>query len=147
MNKVFVREYPILFAHCDPAGIAYFPRLFDILHNAMEDWFTYGLEERFADFLMKKQLGTPTVNTSADFLSPARFGDSLRMELRVVKLGRSAIELLVDGHIGERACMRFKHTVCIFSRETLRAVPIPDDLRGRMTAYLIAPADAAAAAP
>jgi hypothetical protein len=21
MNKVFVREYPILFAHCDPAGI------------------------------------------------------------------------------------------------------------------------------
>ena len=110
----------------------------------MEDWFTYGLEERFADFLMKKQLGTPTVTTTADFLSPAKFGDSLRMELRVVKLGRSAIELLVDGHIGERPCMRFKHTICIFSRETLRAVPIPDDLRARMSAYLI-PAESGAA--
>jgi 4-hydroxybenzoyl-CoA thioesterase len=139
MNKVFVREYPILFAHCDPAGIAYFPRLFDILHNAMEDWFTYGLEERFADFLMKKQLGTPTVTTSAEFLSPAKFGDSLRMELRVARIGRSAIELLVDGHIEARPCMRFKHTICIFSRETLRAVPIPDDLRVRMEAYLVKP--------
>jgi 4-hydroxybenzoyl-CoA thioesterase len=143
MSKTFVREYPVLFAHCDPAGIAYFPRLFDILHNAMEDWFTYGLEERFADFLMKKQLGTPTVNTSAEFISPVKFGDSLRMELRVVKLGRSAIELLVEGSVDGRACMRFKHTICIFSRETLRAVPIPDDLRVRMEAYVVAPGGAA----
>ena len=143
MSRTFVREYPVLFAHCDPAGIAYFPRLFDILHNAMEDWFTYGLEERFADFLMKKHLGTPTVNTSAEFISPVKFGDSLRMELRVVKLGRSAIELLVDGSVDGRACMRFKHTICIFSTQTLRAVPIPDDLRVRMAAYLVQAAGAA----
>ncbi len=143
MNQTFIREYPVLFAHCDPAGIAYFPRLFDILHNAMEDWFTYGLEERFADFLMKKRLGTPTVNTSAEFLSPVKFGDSLRMELRVVKLGRSAIELLADGSVDGRACMRFKHTICIFSTETLRAVPIPDELRARMQAYVVQPEAAA----
>ena len=65
---------------CDPAGIVYFPRFFDFLHRAMEDWFTYGLEERFADFIMVKKLGIPTVSTHTDFVGPARFdraGDRL----------------------------------------------------------------------
>jgi 4-hydroxybenzoyl-CoA thioesterase len=140
MPQRFVREYPILFSHCDPAGIVYFPRLFDLLHTAMEDWFTFGLDERFADFLMKKQLGTPTVSTKADFLAPVRFGDQLRIELGVSRLGRSAIDLRFEAFVGERACLRADHTVCIFSRETHRALPIPDDLRARMEAYLVAPA-------
>ncbi len=140
MTQRFVREYPILFSHCDPAGIVYYPRLFDLLHNAMEDWFTYGLEERFADLLMKRQLGTPTVSTRADFLSPARFGDLLRIELAVSRLGRSAIELRYEAFIGDRAVLRADHTICVFSRETHRALPIPDDLRARMEAYLAPPA-------
>ena len=69
MSKVFSVEYPILFSHCDPAGIVYFPRLFDLLHRAMEDWFTFGLEERFADFIVKKRLGIPTVGTQVDSLA------------------------------------------------------------------------------
>jgi 4-hydroxybenzoyl-CoA thioesterase len=136
MAKVFVREYPILFSHCDPAGIVYYPRLFDLLHTAMEDWFTYGIEERFADLLMRRQLGTPTVSTKIDFLSPARFGDMLRIELAVARLGRSAIELRYAAFVGDRAVLRADHTICIFSRETHRALPIPDDLRARMETYL-----------
>ncbi|MEO8006233.1 MAG: acyl-CoA thioesterase, partial [Betaproteobacteria bacterium] len=77
MAKVFRVEYPIRFSHCDPAGQVYFPRFFDLLHDAMEDWFNTGLNERFADLLMTQQLGTPTVGTQCDFLSPARFGDKL----------------------------------------------------------------------
>jgi 4-hydroxybenzoyl-CoA thioesterase len=137
MSKVFSVEYPILFSHCDPAGIVYFPRFFDLLHRAMEDWFTFGLEERFADFIMKKKLGIPTVGTKVDFVGPARFGDLLKVELRVVKLGSSSIELAIDSFVGERPCFRARHTVCVFSQETYRAVPIPDDLRARMEPYVV----------
>jgi 4-hydroxybenzoyl-CoA thioesterase len=137
MSKVFSVEYPILFSHCDPAGIVYFPRFFDLLHRAMEDWFTFGLEERFADFIMKKKLGIPTVGTKVDFVGPARFGDLLQVELRVAKLGSSSIELAIDSFVGERPCFRARHTVCVFSQETYRAVPIPDDLRARMEPYVV----------
>jgi 4-hydroxybenzoyl-CoA thioesterase len=137
MPKVFAREYPILFSHCDPAGIVYYPRLFDLMHTAMEDWFTYGLEQRFADLLMQRQLGTPTVATRVDFLSPARFGDMLRIEIRVTRLGRSAIDLRYDAFVADRAVLGGDHTICIFSRDTHRALPIPDDLRARMEAYLV----------
>jgi 4-hydroxybenzoyl-CoA thioesterase len=136
MRKVFRTEYPILFSHCDPAGIVYFPRFFDLLHRAMEDWFTYGLEERFADFIMTKKLGIPTVSTRTDFVGPARFGDVLAIELRVVRLGGASIELAIDAFVSDRPCFRSRHTVCTFSSETLKAVPIPDDLRPRMLEYL-----------
>ena len=139
MSKVFSVEYPILFSHCDPAGIVYFPRLFDLLHRAMEDWFTFGLEERFADFIMQKKLGIPTVGTKVDFVGPARFGDLLKVELRVAKLGSSSIELAIDSFVAGRPCFKARHTVCVFSSETYKAVPIPAELRARMEPYVVAP--------
>jgi 4-hydroxybenzoyl-CoA thioesterase len=137
MSKIFTVEYPILFSHCDPAGIVYFPRLFDLLHRAMEDWFTFGLEERFADFIMQKRLGVPAVGTQVDFVGPARFGDLLRIELKVLKLGRSSIELGIDSFVGAQPCFKARHTICCFSQQTVKAVPIPDDLRARMAAYVV----------
>ena len=138
MSKVFSVEYPILFSHCDPAGIVYFPRFFDLLHRAMEDWFTFGLEERFADFIMKQKLGIPTVGTKVDFVGPARFGDLLKVELRVAKLGSSSIDLAIDSYVDGRPCFKARHTVCVFSSETYKAVPIPEALRLRMEPYVVA---------
>jgi len=138
MSKVFSVEYPVLFSHCDPAGIVYFPRFFDFLHRAMEDWFTFGLEERFADFVLTKKLGIPTVSTQVDFVRPARFGDTLRVELRALKLGRSSIELAIDSFVGSEPCFKARHKVCCFSQHTFKAVPIPDDLRERMAPYVVA---------
>ena len=66
MGQPFQVEYPIRFSHCDPAGIVYFPRFFDLLHHAMEDWFTHGLGERFSALVMEKGLGTPTVVPLSD---------------------------------------------------------------------------------
>jgi 4-hydroxybenzoyl-CoA thioesterase len=137
MAESFNVEYPIRFSHCDPAGIVYFPRFFDLLHQAMEDWFTHALGERFADFIMVRKLGIPTVATKTEFLSPAKFGDMLRIELSVSKLGRSSLTLSINSFVGERPCFRAEHTICVFSNESLRAVPVPDDLRERMERYLV----------
>ena len=138
MSKAFSVEYPILFSHCDPAGIVYFPRFFDLLHRAMEDWFTFGLEERFADFIMTRRLGIPTVGTRVDFIAPARFGDLLKIELRVAKLGSSSIDLAIDSFVNGRPCFRARHTVCVFSQDTFKAIPIPEDLRPRIEQYVVA---------
>ena len=99
MSQVFRVEYPIRFSHCDPAGIVYFPRFFDLIHQAMEDWFTYGLGERFSELVMQKGLGTPTVSTHCDFVSPARFGDTLTVELSILRLGTASVEMLFDASV------------------------------------------------
>lgn len=136
MGKIFRVEYPIRFSHCDPAGQVYFPRFFDLLHDAMEDWFNTGLKERFADLLMTQQLGTPTVGTQCDFLSPARFGDTLAIELTILRLRNSSIELGFNASIEGRPCLKCRHTICMFSKETLKTVPIPEYLRSRMQEYV-----------
>jgi 4-hydroxybenzoyl-CoA thioesterase len=138
MSKVFRVEYPILFSHCDPAGIVYFPRFFDLLHQAIEQWFNTGLEENFAELVMKKRLGTPTVSTQCDFISPARFGDTLVIELSILRLGGSSIELGFNASVDGRPCLKCRHTVCLFSQETFKAIPIPDALRERMQEYVVA---------
>jgi len=137
VGKVFRVAYPIRFSHCDPAGQVYFPRFFDLLHDALEDWFNVGLQERFSDFLMKQQLGTPTVGTQCDFVSPARFGDTLVVELTILRLGNSSIELAFYATIDGRVCLKCRHTICIFSTKTMQAVPIPETLRTRMQDYVV----------
>ena len=136
MSQVFRVEYPIRFSHCDPAGIVYFPRFFDLIHQAMEDWFTYGLGERFSDLVMQKGLGTPTVSTQCDFISPARFGDVLAIELAILRLGNASVELRFAASVTGRSCFECRHTICLFDRNTVKAVPIPNDLRDRMQAYV-----------
>jgi polar amino acid transport system substrate-binding protein len=138
MNKIFRVTYPILFSHCDPAGIVYYPRFFDLLHQAMEEWFNTALDENFAELLMKKRLGTPTVSTHCDFLGPARFGDALTIELVITRLGNSSIELGYTANVAGRPCLKCRHTICMFSQETFKAIPIPDALRERMQEYVVA---------
>ena len=87
---------------------------------------------------MKQQLGTPTVGTQCDFLSPARFGDVLAVELSILRLGNSSIELGFNASIDGRACLKCRHTICIFSKESQKAVPIPETLRSRMQDYVVA---------
>ena len=144
MGQPFQVEYPIRFSHCDPAGIVYFPRFFDLLHHAMEDWFTHGLGERFSALVMEKGLGTPTVATHCEFVSPARFGDVLRIELSILRLGNASVELLFEAKVQERACFTCRHTIFLFDRTAVRAVPIPEDLRERMLPYVAPPESGAA---
>src|SRR5262249_46719351 len=105
-TKGFRLQYPMPLSHCYPARLGHFPRPFGILTRAMEDWFTFGLQERFADFIMAKKLGVPAVGTKVDFVSPARFGDQLKIELRVLRLGRASIELAIDSFVADRPCFK-----------------------------------------
>ena len=58
---------------------------------------------------------------------------------RRVRLGNSSIEMQIDSSVHGVPCFKCLHTICIFSLDTLRSVPIPDDLRERVQAYLAGP--------
>ena len=45
---VFQREQVVRFGHCDPAGIVFFPRYFEMLNELVEDWFAQALGLPFA---------------------------------------------------------------------------------------------------
>ena len=78
---------------CDPAGIVYFPRFFE--------YFDAGTNALFEKAGFQKQgmlktyglLGIPMVDTRAQFHVPAAFGETLEIESRIVRWGRSSFEV------------------------------------------------------
>ncbi len=88
---VFIHPVRIGWGHCDPAGIVYFPRFFEMFHDTMERWFSDAIGMPYADVIVGRKVGFPSVHTEADFKAPSEFGDELAIELRVGGLGHKSI--------------------------------------------------------
>lgn len=140
MNQTFVHEQLIRFSHCDPAGIVYFPRFFDLAHATMEDWLAEGIGQGLPVLIRERRIGTPTVSIQCDFAKTLRIGDNLRFELRVVKLGNASVQLAYSGKkvAGGEEHLSIRQTIVFMNLEAGRAMPIPDDLRLKIEQFLAA---------
>lgn len=136
MNRIFTHDQLIRFSHCDPAGIVYFPRFFDLAHATMEDWFAQGLAQPLPDLIRDRRIGTPTVTIQCDFSRPLRMGDTLRFELRVLKLGNASVRLAYSGKKDGTEHLKMEQTIAFMALDAGTAVPIPEDLRPRIEEYL-----------
>lgn len=135
--KPFVTQRKIRFSHCDPAGIVYFVNFFDMVSGIVEDWFGEALGFTFNEMHIGQHVGFPIVNTGCEFYKPCHLGDQLKLELSILKLGRSSIEFSIRGRVGDEEKFRARHKVAMMSLKTLKSLPIPDDLRNRMAPYVL----------
>jgi 4-hydroxybenzoyl-CoA thioesterase len=142
--KVFQSRHQLRFSHCDPAGILYSPNTFDMINAAVEDWFGEVLGLTFADMHIRQRLGFPIVDTHCEFLKPSRIGEQLTLQLSITRLGRASLDLRIAGIVAGEERMRARHVVAMISLDTLRAVPIPPELRAKMAEYAVEVADSAA---
>lgn len=144
MRGVHIHRLEVRFGDCDPAGIVYFPRFFDFFHDAMETWFSAHLGVAYAQVVTGRKIGFPAVHSEADFKVPCAFGESIAVELRVAKLGRSSIGLdyLVRGADGGLRLTGATTSVVMdldpASPGFRRAIAVPDDLRARIAAFMLA---------
>lgn len=91
----FVHHTPVRFAHVDAAGIVFYPRFFEMLNAAVEDWFA-ALGRDFRALHLDDRIGTPTVRIECDFIAPAMLGDALAITLTPVKVGTSSCTYRFD---------------------------------------------------
>ena len=87
------RTVRIEWAHCDPAGIVYYPRYFE-----MFDTSTHHLFERAGwkkiDLLREFEIvGYPMVDTRAKFVASSRFGDDIVIESRIAAFRNSSFDI------------------------------------------------------
>jgi 4-hydroxybenzoyl-CoA thioesterase len=137
MARSFTTERKIRFSHCDPAGIVYFVNFFDMVSGTVEDWFGEAIGFTFNEMHIQRRLGFPIVNTGCEFFKPCHLGDRLVLELTIARLGRSSIEFSVVGRVGGEEKFRARHKVALMSLDSLRALPIPEDLREKMKPFVV----------
>lgn len=128
----FERDVMIRFAHCDPAGIVFYPQYFEIMNGLMEDWFTEGLGVDFADLITNRRIGIPTVNIECTFSKPSRLGERVTFGVTVTRIGERSIGIEVQAVAGGELRLRATQTLVLFSLDTMRSIPIPPDVRARL---------------
>ena len=135
MGQPFERDKLIRFHHCDPAGIVFYPQYFVLFNELVEDWFNHGLRQDYADLVYKQRLGTPMVKLQTEFVSPSQIGETLRLSLLVRRIGRSSLDLEVDGSANGTLRVRALLTLVLANVDLRRSVPFPEALRERIAAY------------
>jgi 4-hydroxybenzoyl-CoA thioesterase len=136
-KAVFATEVTVRFGDCDPAGIVFYPRYFEMINNLVEDWCAQGLGMSFRELHMERGLGLPTVHIETAFVAPSELGEMLRAELRVQKIGGASVTLQVRlaGPAGEDR-VRARLVLALMNLKERRAIPIPEPLRASIAAFM-----------
>src|SRR3546814_12264603 len=96
---------PVRFAHGDPAGIAYFPRLFELVDAAVEEWTAAAVGVARAEMHGPLRPGLPTVDLHATFAAPCRLGETLEIAAAHSEVGGASVVL--TAHVTVTAGTRF----------------------------------------
>ncbi|EYD76982.1 Putative 4-hydroxybenzoyl CoA thioesterase [Rubellimicrobium mesophilum DSM 19309] len=127
---IYRRKVPIEFNHCDPAGIVFYPRYFEMTNSMVENFFREVMDYPFAR-MMSEGVGTPTVKIEMEFRAPSRLGEVLDWALIVRRIGRTSARLRVSAHGGTELRLNGDLTL-VFASLTGKALPWPDSIWSRL---------------
>jgi YbgC/YbaW family acyl-CoA thioester hydrolase len=124
----------VRFHDADPAGIAFFGRIFHFGHDAYEEFMRQAgmpLEQWIAS-----DVGLPLTQASAEFVRPLKAGAEFTVQIELAELKPKGFTLnhrIVD-FTGE-TCARLKTSHVAISRTEGRAIALPEPLSKFLTAF------------
>lgn len=122
----FIFNQKVRFKHCDPAGIVFYPRYFEMINDCVEVFFDTELGLPFEE--MHKHSGVPTVAISTRFLSPSFHGDPLKICLTCIKIRKSSLALEIAASCNGNLRFTAQPTL-VHVGTNRRPKPWPDGLR------------------
>ena len=130
----YERLIQIEFNHCDPAGIVFYPRYFEMVNSVVENFFADVVRRSFAQMHNDgASNGVPTVAIEAAFQRPSRLGDKVRFTLKVEKIGGSSTRVLVEGFGPDGPRLQVRMTVAWINQ--MKAAPWPSEMRAALDHY------------
>jgi len=127
---VFTTHILVRFGDLDAAGIAYYPNLVNFVHVAFEDFFSGHVGRPYPE-VYADGIGFPTVKVEVEFLSPVHFGDNVRIDVTVERVGNSSVQIRYEASIDDRPVFKARNVSVVVDMRTFRPMPIPQWLRER----------------
>lgn len=133
---IFEQTQKVLFRHCDPAGIVFFPRYFEMINDCIELFFDEALGHPFETL---HQTGSvPTAQIETQFVRPSRHGDTLVLQVGLTRLGTSSASYQMTAQCGDE--LRFKTAATLVNVDgSGKPTPWNDALRAGLSKYEGAP--------
>jgi len=135
-RKAFVTQLDVRFGDVDPAGIVYFPKIYDFIHQAFEALWDIHVGKRYYHLVGEERLGFPLVHSEVSFLHPLRFGDRPLVRVQATKIGDSSLTLRYLFRVDEVDCVDASMTVVCVELDGLKSMPIPPGYRERFEEIL-----------
>ncbi len=126
----------VLFKHCDPAGIIFYPRFFEIVNDAVEAMFSELFDWPFEDLLQDG--GVPTVSFNVEFRAPSRHGEHLDLNLTIKSMGGSSMAIQTVAVAGDEIRVVVDQVI-VRVNESGRSAPWPDSLQIIVNALMEGP--------
>jgi len=130
----FTTTIQVRFGHVDPAGIAYFPRIFDYIHEVYEELWEHQVGVRYYKLLLEERIGFPLVHSEVDFRAPLKFGDRPEVAVTCTHLGRSSIELHYVFRLDGEVCVDARMTTVCTDLRAMKSLELPERFRARFEA-------------
>ena len=128
-QHAFERTRLVRFAHCDPAGIIFFPQYLVLVNDLVEDWLGEGLGVPNAELILQRRIGTPTVSLQCDFSAVSRLGEHVTLGLSVERIGSKSFTLRHGCRLGDEQRMSARQVLVCTNLDTHASIAIPSDLR------------------
>lgn len=95
----FTYPQKVLFRHCDPARIVFFPRYAEMVNDAVEALFAECFDWPFEQ--IHRDGAVPTAEINLRFTAPSRHGDRLDLAVTVARIGGASLALTTRATCGE----------------------------------------------
>jgi acyl-CoA thioester hydrolase len=135
MPRVFRHRLRVRYGECDPQGVVFnanYLAYFDVIltefwREAIGDY-TAMIADHDADMVVAE--------SRIGFRSPAAFDDELDFELRVARLGTTALTCHIDARVGDRLVVEGEMRHVFIEPATKRKRAIPDAIRAGLEPFL-----------
>jgi YbgC/YbaW family acyl-CoA thioester hydrolase len=120
---MFSYRKKINFYDCDPAGILFYARVYEICHAAYESMIeSFDIGE---DYWNSPDYIVPVINSEAFYHRPIKYGEEITIEITVKQLKTTSFELnyLVKNTAGDK-CVAVKTVHVFVSKVTMKKVNI-----------------------
>ncbi|SPB15608.1 Thioesterase superfamily protein [Caballeronia novacaledonica] len=135
MTRTFDMPMRIRFAHCDPAGIVYFPQYLVMTNALVEDWFNDALGIDYARMISARRVGLPIVKLNCEFARPSRMGETVTLTLAVDSVGQRSIRIDIVCQCDGEVRFRAKQVLVTTSLDDGRSIDIPRDIAGAIEQF------------
>ncbi len=138
MSRSFVKHYAVRFGEIDHAGVMYYPALFHRMHQGFEDFWNEAAQCNYAEILSGHNVGFPLVHIDCSFSKPFRFGENLRLEIDIARLGNRSVSFRFRLGQGEDPEVRAEATMVlgVIDFEKFAARELPPELRHLLDPYV-----------
>lgn len=131
-DVIFSEARAVRFQDVDAAGIVFFPRILEYMHDAYMA-FLAGCGMHLPRSIEASDYRIPLVHAEADYFAPMRFGDPITVEVVGVRIGRTSFQVgyrvrHADGRVA--AVGQTAHVTVGLPK--FAPMPIPDELRAAL---------------